>query len=116
MQPSPVYVLKDIKKATADVEKQSQNSATFASEIVDDNLGKKPTAAALTQAHKAAKQAQAICEGMINKLPEPLEAMRSIRSRAKFSVVPCRGGIQNTRRRRKERARLGGGRGGGRRR
>ena len=30
---------KDIQKATADVGKQSQTSATFASKIVDDNLG-----------------------------------------------------------------------------
>ena len=68
---------KDIQKATAEVGKQSQTSARFASKIVDDNLGKKPAAAASTQTHRASEKAQAICEGMINKLHALLEAMRT---------------------------------------
>jgi len=68
---------KDIQKATVDVGKHSQTSATFNSKFVDDNLGKKPVAATSTQAHKAAQKAQAICEGMIHKLPALLEAMRT---------------------------------------
>ena len=68
---------KDIQKAKADVGKQSQTSAAFASKNFDDNIEKKPTATASTQAHKAAKKAQAICEGMINKLLALAEAMRT---------------------------------------
>ncbi len=67
---------KDIQKATADVGKQTQTAAAFAFKIVDDNLGKKAAAAASTQAQKASEKAQAICQGMINKLPAHLEAMR----------------------------------------